>query len=77
MPSATTLVRVGLPLAIALAGAVLIVLGAEIIGLALVGTGAVVVVANWWMRLALSSEDDRAREDAARREFDRTGQWPE
>jgi hypothetical protein len=75
--TSTALVRVGLPVVIALAGVVLLIAGSTPLGLMLIGTGGVVAIAGWYMRLSIGSQDDRAREEAARRQFDRTGRWPE
>jgi hypothetical protein len=74
--TATALVRIGLPAAIALAGVVALVAGSTPLGLVLLGTGGTVAIANWYVRLSIGSQDDRAGEDAARRQFDKTGRWP-
>jgi hypothetical protein len=42
----------------------------------LIGIAALVVLADL-MRLAISSNVDRDREERARRSFDRTGHWPD
>jgi hypothetical protein len=63
------LVRVALPVAILVAGIVLIVVGDEFAqgaGIVLVGVAGLVVLANVFMRLALQSERDREREEARR-----------
>jgi hypothetical protein len=73
-------VRLGLPALIAVVGVVLIVLGGEIergAGIVLVGVSLLVVLANQFLRIGLSSERDREREEARRQEFGRTGRWPE
>jgi hypothetical protein len=77
MRSSTTLVRICLPAVIALAGAILLILGDEILGLALLGTAVCVAIANWYVRLSIGSQHDREDEDAARRHFSRTGRWPD
>ena len=60
------LVRIGLPLAIAEAGVILIVVGGD----AAVGAGIVLlgvaVLANLFIRLAIQSQDDREREQERR-----------
>ena len=76
MRSPTSLVRFGLPAVIALAGAILIVAGVADLGIGLILAALLVLVANWYIRLSIGSQDDRADEDAARREFERTGRWP-
>jgi hypothetical protein len=77
MTSSQRLVRLGLPALIALAGVVVLITGPAALGMALVGTAVVVFIANWYVRLAIGSQGDRAREDDARRQFDRTGRWPD
>ena len=77
---AQALVRVWLPLAIAVAGVVLILTGdeaAEGAGIVLIGVALLVVLANLMLRLSLSSERDREREEERRQEFSRTGRWPD
>jgi drug/metabolite transporter (DMT)-like permease len=72
-------IRIWLPLAIAVAGLVLLVVGgdaAQGAGIVLIGVAALVVLANVLMRLALSSERDREREEARRQYFSRRGRWP-
>jgi hypothetical protein len=76
VPAATTAVRVGLPAAIAVLGAALLLAGQGALGGALLVTAFVVVLANLWVRLAIDSNRDRDDEAAARREFERTGRWP-
>jgi hypothetical protein len=74
-------VRYGLPLALALAGVVLIVFAytseADAAGITLIGVGALVSIANSFMRLSESSNRDREAEEEARRYFDRHGHWPD
>lgn len=64
------LVRVGLPLAIAVAGLILIVIGGDAAvgaGIVLLGVAGLVVLANLFIRLAIQSQDDREREEERRR----------
>ena len=61
-------------------GVVLIVFGDEFArgaGIVLVGVSLLVVLANQFLRIGLSSERDREREQARRDEFGRTGRWPD
>ena len=44
--------------------------------MALIGAGLSVLLVNVLFRFGVTSDRDRAEEDAARREFDRTGRWP-
>jgi hypothetical protein len=72
-------IRIWLPVAIAVAGLVLLVVGGDAArgaGIVLIGVAALVVLANVLMRLALSSERDREREEARRQSFSRSGRWP-
>ncbi|MDQ6745303.1 MAG: hypothetical protein M3Z27_04710 [Actinomycetota bacterium] len=76
------LTRVWLPLAIALAGAVAIVLGhgrtaLASAGVVLLGTALMVWMINWMFRLSVQSNADRDREERAREYFDRHGRWPD
>jgi hypothetical protein len=72
-------VRWGVPLAIALAGAILIAVGDanEIaMGVLLVGTALLVVLASAIVRVGARSDQDRVREERAREYFDEHGRWP-
>jgi membrane protein YdbS with pleckstrin-like domain len=76
--------RVWLPLAIAVAGVVLIVAGhghanspAAATGVALLVVALTVWILNLLYRLGVQSADDREREEAARRYFDEHGRWPD
>ena len=75
-------VRYGLPAAICLAGLVVIALDVGSAahfegGMALIGAGLSVLLVNVLFRVGVSGDRERADEDAARREFDRTGRWPD
>lgn len=73
-------VRYGLPALICVVGLVFLVIdpGANFEGaMALVGAGLSVALINVLFRVGVSGDRERAAEDAARREFDRTGRWPE
>jgi prepilin signal peptidase PulO-like enzyme (type II secretory pathway) len=74
--------RLWLPLVIAVAGAVAIVLGHGRTSLAGAGVGLLIIAVivwmiNWMFRLSVESNDDRDREEAAREYFDRHGHWPD
>lgn len=45
--------------------------------MALIGAGLSVLLVNLLFRFGVTSDRDRAQEDAARRAFDRTGRWPD
>jgi hypothetical protein len=81
--------RIWLPLGIALAGVVLIVIGGGRVrggtvtgdtlagaGVALLGVALIVWMINWMYRMSLQSNREREDEEEARKHFDRTGQWP-
>jgi hypothetical protein len=72
-------VRYGIPLAIAVAGAVLVALGGDVgtgAGIVLIGVAGLVLLANAFVRLAIESEDEREQEQRAREFFSRHGRWP-
>jgi ABC-type uncharacterized transport system permease subunit len=82
--------RLWLPLAIALAGVVLIVLGhgkvsdvgdtdtlLSATGVALLLVAVTVWMINWMFRMSVESNRDREREEEARRYFDEHGRWPD
>jgi hypothetical protein len=77
-----SITRIWLPLAIAVAGIVAIVLGHGHTALAgagvvLLGTALIVWMINWLFRMSLESNRDREREEEARRYFDEHGRWPD
>ena len=85
-----SLTRVWLPLAIALVGVVLIVLGhgsysdlanrrslESAAGVALLLVALCVWMLNWMYRLSVTSNEEREYEERAREYFDRTGRWPD
>jgi hypothetical protein len=62
--------RIGLPVAIAVAGVVCIAVGGDAAvgaGIVLLGVAGLVVLANLLIRLSIASEEDRAREERRRR----------
>jgi hypothetical protein len=74
--------RVWLPVAIAVAGVVAIVLGHGRTSLAGAGVGLLLValtvwMINWMFRLSVESNRDREDEERAREYFDRHGHWPD
>jgi hypothetical protein len=76
--------RAGIPLLIATAGAILIAVGhagvnnpTAVTGLVLLGVAVIVWSLNLMFRLSVSSNQDREREEEARRFFDRHGRWPD
>jgi energy-converting hydrogenase Eha subunit C len=76
------LTRVWLPLAIAVAGVVAIVIGhghtaVAGAGVVLLGIALIVWMINWMFRMSIESNRDREREEDARRYFDEHGRWPD
>jgi ABC-type transport system involved in cytochrome bd biosynthesis fused ATPase/permease subunit len=74
--------RVWLPLVIAIAGVVAIVIGhgrtgAAAAGVALLIAALIVWMVNWLFRMSVASNRDREREEEARRFYDRHGRWPD
>ena len=78
-----TLTRVWLPIGIALAGVVAIVVGGgtdsgtSAAGVGLLIVALIVWLLNWMFRLSVASNRDREREEEARRYFDVHGEWPD
>lgn len=77
-----TATRVWLPLAIGIAGVVLIVLGhgnddtLAAAGVSLLIVALIVWMINWMFRLSVQSNRERDEEERAREYFDRHGRWP-
>jgi hypothetical protein len=73
---------VWLPLAIAVAGVVAIVIGrghtvVAGAGVVLLGIALIVWMINWLFRMSIESNRDREREEEAREYFDEHGRWPD
>jgi energy-converting hydrogenase Eha subunit C len=71
-----------LPLAIAVAGVVAIVVGhghttVAGAGVVLLGIALIVWMINWLFRMSIESNRDREREEQAREYFDEHGRWPD
>jgi membrane protein implicated in regulation of membrane protease activity len=81
--------RIWLPVGIAVAGVVLIVLGHASLsnggshallagtGVALLILALIVWMLNWMFRMSVESNRDREREEQAREYFDQHGRWPD
>jgi uncharacterized membrane protein len=82
--------RIWIPLAIAVAGIVLIVLGHASLsqqaggraleagaGVALLIVAIIVWMVNWMFRMSVESNREREVEELAREYFDRHGRWPD
>jgi hypothetical protein len=87
---ALTATRIWLPIAIALAGVVLIILGHASVsaqttshsleagaGVALVIVAIIVWMLNWMFRMSVESNREREDEEHAREFFDVHGYWPD
>jgi hypothetical protein len=72
-------VRYGLPLVIAVAGFVCLIVGGDAAGagVVLIGSAAMVLLVNALFRLSLRSNEEREQEERARERFERTGRWPD
>ena len=82
--------RTWLPLSIAVAGVVLVVIGhgsysnlanthslESAAGVCLLIVALIVWMLNWMYRLSIRSNEKREDEERAREYFDRTGRWPD
>ena len=75
--------RLGLPLAMAVAGITAIVVehgrddSTSAAGVSLIIAAVIVWLINWMYRMSLQSNRDRDREEEARRYFDEHGRWPD
>lgn len=77
-----TITRIWVPVAIAVAGVVAIVLGHASgalagAGVVLLGIALIVWMLGWLFRMSIASNRDREREEEARRYFDEHGRWPD
>jgi hypothetical protein len=77
-----SLTRVWLPIAIAIAGIVAIVIGHGTNGTAAAGVGLLLValivwMVNWMYRMSVESNRERDREEQARDFFSEHGRWPD
>lgn len=78
-----TATRVGVPLAMAVAGIVVVVAeqgrddSTSAAGVSLIIAALIVWMINWMFRMSVQSNQDREREEEARRYFDQHGRWPD
>lgn len=76
-PFGVAFVRTWLPLLLVIAAAIVLLVGPRGLAPGLLATAMFVIVADWIIRFAISSQDDRDQEASARRRFSRSGHWPE
>jgi uncharacterized membrane protein (Fun14 family) len=77
-----TFTRIWLPVGIAVAGVVGIVIGhartpVAGAGVVLVGIALMVWMINWLFQMSVESNKEREQEEEARRFFDEHGRWPD
>lgn len=75
-PAAARGARVWIPLALLALAVIASVVVSLALGAVFLGAAVVAVVADLWIRLGISSQDDRDDEARARRTFRRRGRWP-
>lgn len=75
-PTAVRGARVGIPLVLVVFGIVAAVAVSGVLAAVFFGAAVVAVVADLWIRLGITSQDDRDEEARARRVFRRRGRWP-
>lgn len=74
------LTRVGIPVALVVAGIVLLLVGgdpATPIGIVLIGAGPIVLALNVLLRMSFADTEERAGEERARQHFAQHGHWPD
>jgi hypothetical protein len=75
--SRAALLRWGSPLAIAVAGVIVALAGAEAPGEGIIGAAACVALGTWFLRFSFSDNAEREKEEAARVYFGEHGHWPD
>ncbi|MFA4927549.1 MAG: hypothetical protein WC558_03475 [Patulibacter sp.] len=76
-PLGIAAVRTGLPAVLVVAAGVVLIVGPRGLAPGLLATAMFVIVADWIIRIAFSSQTDRDVEASARSRFARSGRWPE
>ncbi|MFA4927600.1 MAG: hypothetical protein WC558_03735 [Patulibacter sp.] len=77
-PSARTghvISRIGIPLALAVVGVILLIVGVTLFGILALLAAVIAFVADRIIRLGIVSQRDRDREAAARQSMRRSGRW--
>lgn len=75
-PYGLLLLRIGLPVSLATAGIILLLVGHAAIAIVLLGTAIIAALVDFFARMTNESDLDREREEQARSTFMRTGRWP-
>ncbi len=74
-------VRYVLPAVVVLGGVILLALTPTLVGLEgwamLTGAGLAILLLNWLYRVGVKGDEERDREEEARRYFDEHGYWPD
>lgn len=76
-PLGVAIVRKWLPVVLVIAAAIVLLVGPRGLAPGLLATAMFVIVADWIIRFAISSQYDRDEEASARRRFSRSGHWPD
>lgn len=76
-PLGVAIVRKWLPVALVIAALIVLLVGPRGLAPGLLATAMFVIVADWIIRFAISSQYDRDEEASARRRFSRSGHWPD
>lgn len=76
-PLGVAIVRKWLPVVLVIAAAIVLLVGPRGLAPGLLATAMFVIVADWIIRFAISSQYDRDAEASARRRFARSGHWPD
>lgn len=71
-----SLLRIGLPATLLLAGLILLLIGVTLVGIVLIGAAMIAAVVDFFARMTNESELDRDQEEQARNTFMSTGSWP-
>jgi hypothetical protein len=73
-------IRIGVPAALVVAATVVVILGhsatADGAAVVLYGTAGLIALSGFILRAGFRSNEEREREEAARRFFDEHGRWP-
>lgn len=74
-PASARVARIGIPGVLLVLAVIAAIVVSSALGIVFAGAALVAIVADLWMRLGISSQDDRDREARARQRFRRRGRW--